>query len=145
MPRQGRVDVRGALHHVIARGIARKRIFDDNTDRERFLDRLGMLMHEMETRCFARVAIPNYFRLLLPTGLVPIATVMRRLLTGSAVTYNRRHRRCGHLFENRYKWILCQEESYFLELVRYSSQCLGTCGKTFQAVGVAVPPTIREI
>ncbi len=119
MPRQGRIDAPGALHHVIARGIARKRIFDDDTDRERFLDRFGMLLQETETGCFAWALIPNHFHLLLRTGLVPIATVMRRLLTGYAVTYNRRHRRCGHLFQNRYKSILCQEESYLLELVRY--------------------------
>jgi hypothetical protein len=44
---------------------------------------------------------------------------MRRLLTGYAVTFNRRHRRHGHLFQNRYKSILCQEEVYLKELVRY--------------------------
>ena len=56
---------------------------------------------------------------LLRRGGVPIATVMRRLLTGYAVTYNRRHRRHGHLFQNRYKSILCEEDPYLLELVRY--------------------------
>jgi len=44
---------------------------------------------------------------------------MRRLLTGHAVRYNRRHQRQGHHFQNRYKSILCQEETYLLELVRY--------------------------
>jgi len=44
---------------------------------------------------------------------------MRRLLTGYAVTFNRRHRRHGQLFQNRYKSILCQEDLYLLELVRY--------------------------
>jgi hypothetical protein len=44
---------------------------------------------------------------------------MRRLLTGHAIYYNQRHRRSGHLFQNRYKSILCQEEPYLLELVRY--------------------------
>jgi hypothetical protein len=44
---------------------------------------------------------------------------MRRLLTGYAVSFNRRHRRHGHLFQNRYKSILCQEDPYLLELVRY--------------------------
>jgi hypothetical protein len=56
---------------------------------------------------------------MLKTGKVPVATVMRRLLTGHALRYNRRHRRSGHLFQNRYKSILCQEDTYFLELVRY--------------------------
>jgi hypothetical protein len=44
---------------------------------------------------------------------------MRRLLTGYAVTFNPRHRRSGHLFQDRYKSILCQEDAYLLELVRY--------------------------
>lgn len=56
---------------------------------------------------------------LLRTGDVPIATVMRRLLTRYAVTFNRRHRRHGHLLQNRYKSILCQEDPYLLELVPY--------------------------
>jgi hypothetical protein len=63
--------------------------------------------------------IPNHFHLLLQTGTVPVATVMRRLLTGYATKFNRRHGRHGHLFQNRYKSILCQEEHYLLELVRY--------------------------
>jgi REP-associated tyrosine transposase len=57
--------------------------------------------------------------LLLSTGLTPISNVMRRLLTGCAVSFNRRHRRGGHLFQNQYKSILCQEEAYLLKLVRY--------------------------
>ncbi|WP_419175343.1 transposase [Desulfosediminicola sp.] len=44
---------------------------------------------------------------------------MSRLLTGHAIYFNRRHRRHGHLFQNRYKSILCQEDTYLLELVRY--------------------------
>ena len=50
---------------------------------------------------------------------MPISTVMRRLLTGYALWYNRKHRRHGHVFQNRFKSILCQEDTYFLELVRY--------------------------
>jgi REP-associated tyrosine transposase len=57
--------------------------------------------------------------LFVRTGDIPISIIMRRLLTGYAMNYNRRHRRSGHLFQNRYKSILCQDEPYFLELVRY--------------------------
>ncbi|MDD2336375.1 MAG: hypothetical protein PHD01_07335 [Geobacteraceae bacterium] len=56
---------------------------------------------------------------MLKTGNVPIATAMRRLLTGYATGFNRRHQRSGHLFQNRYKSILCQEDTYLKELVRY--------------------------
>lgn len=44
---------------------------------------------------------------------------MRRLLTGYAVNFYHHHQRSGHLFQNRYKSIVCEEESYLLELVRY--------------------------
>jgi putative transposase len=119
MPRKSRVDAPGALHHIIARGIERSKIFRDNTDRNNFLERLSGIIKETDTRCFAWTIISNHFHLLLRTGNVPIATVMRRLLTGYAVSHNRRHRRSGHLFQNRYKSILCQEDAYLLELVRY--------------------------
>ena len=119
MPRKSRIDAPGALHHIIARGIARGKIFKDDQDRRSFLDRLGAILVGAQTTCYAWVLIPNHFHLLLRTGAVPVATVMRRLLTGYAIYYNRRHRRYGHLFQNRYKSILCQEDPYFLELVRY--------------------------
>lgn len=119
MPRKSRIDAPGALHHIIARGIDRKDIFKDDKDRDNFLERLGDILAETQTFCFAWALIPNHFHLLLKTGATPISTVMRRLLTGYAVSFNRRHRRYGHLFQNRYKSILCQEEPYLLELVRY--------------------------
>ncbi len=119
MPRKARIDAPGALHHIIVRGIARRKVFDDNTDRDFFVERLGSVLSDTETQCFAWALIPNHFHFLLKTGATPIATVMKRLLTGYAMHYNRRHNRHGHLFQNRYKSILCQEDSYLLELVRY--------------------------
>jgi putative transposase len=119
MPRQARIDAPDALHHVIARGIERSKIFRDHVDREDFLRRLGKLVQQTEMKCYAWALIPNHFHLLLKTGKVPISIIMLRLLTGYAAGYNRRHRRSGHLFQNRYKSILCQEDTYLTELVRY--------------------------
>lgn len=119
MPRQARIDAPGALHHIIVRGIERGKIFKDDTDRYDFLDRLGKILTETGTICFAWALISNHFHLLLRTGQRPISTVMSRLLTGHAMAFNRRHRRSGQLFQNRYKSVLCQEDVYLLQLVRY--------------------------
>jgi putative transposase len=119
MPRQARIDSSGALHHIICRGIERCEIFKDDIDRDDFISRLGKILIETSTSCHAWALIPNHFHVLLQTGRLPIATVMRRLLTGYATKFNNRHNRHGHLFENRYKSILCQEEPYLLELTRY--------------------------
>ncbi len=119
MPRKARIDAPGAMHHIIVRGIERRQIFLDDQDRDNFVERLGDIVTETQTCCLAWALIPNHAHILLRTAQTPLSTVMRRLLTGYAVSYNRRHRRHGHLFQNRYKSILCQEDTYLLELVRY--------------------------
>jgi REP element-mobilizing transposase RayT len=119
MPRKARIDAPGALHHIIIRGIEKKAIFRRDKDRERFVARLGKVLLDTSTPCFAWALLSNHAHFLLRTGGVPIATVMRRLLTGYAQEFNRRYRRHGQLFQNRYKSILCEEDTYLLELVRY--------------------------
>jgi len=119
MPRKARIDAPGAIHHVIVRGIERGKIFRSDYDRKNFLNRLGKLIPETQTDCFAWALIPNHVHLVLRTGLVPVSVLMSRLLTGYAVWFNKKYRRHGQLFQNRYKSILCQEDPYLKELVRY--------------------------
>ncbi len=119
MPRGPRLDGIGVLHHVIARGIERRAIFLRDDDRADFRTRLGDLAVETETAIYAWCLIPNHFHLLLRSGAAPLSALMRRLMTGYAVTFNRRHRRSGHLFQNRFKSIVVEEAPYLLELVRY--------------------------
>jgi putative transposase len=119
MARQARLDAPGTLHHIMVRGIEGRRIFEDDRDREDFLNRLGIAIEEGEARCFAWALLPNHVHLLLRTGLLPLGKLMRRLLSGYAVRFNHRHRRSGYLFQNRYRSIVCEEDSYLLELVRY--------------------------
>lgn len=119
MPRQSRLDAPGVLQHVIVRGIEKRKIFLDETDRHIFVKRLTDLLSATETECLAWALIPNHFHLLLRPGNNGLAYFMRRLLTGYAIKFNQRHRRVGHLFQNRYKSIVCEEDPYLLELVRY--------------------------
>jgi len=119
MPRVARLDTPGLLHHVMIRGIERRKIFNDDKDRENFIERLSILLPQTKTQCYAWSFLSNHAHFLLRSGPAGIAAVMRRLLTGYAVSYNRRHKRHGQLFQNRYKSIICQEDAYLQELVRY--------------------------
>ena len=119
MPRKARIDAAGAIHHIIIRGIERRKVFRDDADRKNFLERLGKIVSETETQCLAWALIPNHVHLLLRTGSVAISKPMQRILTGYVVSFNHKYRRHGQLFQNRYKSILCQEDRYLLELVRY--------------------------
>lgn len=119
MPRQPRLDIPDLVHHVIVRGIKCDKIFRDDDDRNNFLQRFHTLLTETDTICYAWALIPNHCHLLLRPRGVPLSSFMRRLLTGYAVTHNKRHNRNGHLFQNRYKSIICEEDTYLLELIRY--------------------------
>jgi len=119
MPRQARLDVGGTLHHVIIRGIEKKPIFADDLDREGFICRMGKLALETGTKIYAFSLMTNHAHVLLRSSSSGLPQYMRRLLTGHAQSFNRRHERKGYLFQNRYKSIVCDEEVYFQELVRY--------------------------
>ncbi|MBN1102403.1 MAG: transposase [Deltaproteobacteria bacterium] len=103
----------------MVRGIEKCRIVDDAKDRRRFLARLGDAAVSKGMIIYAWSLMGNHAHLLLWTGPVGLPSFTRSLLTGYAIDYNRRHGRHGHLFQNRYKSIMCEEDAYFRELVRY--------------------------
>lgn len=119
MPRLARLDAPGVLHHVMGRGIEKRKLFLSDRDRNDFIDRLSSLVEKKAMEVYAWVLMPNHFHILCETINLPLASSMRRLLTGYAVNFNKRHHRHGHLFQNRYKSIVCQEDAYLKELVRY--------------------------
>ena len=119
MPRQPRLDAPGALHHIMGRGIERTRIFRIDADREDFLNRLAGLCKEGNVIVYAWSLMHNHFHLLVRTGCQPLSKSMKKLLTGYVVNFNLRHKRYGHLFQNRYKSVICEDDPYLLELSRY--------------------------
>ena len=75
---------------------------------------MARLLPETQTACYLWVLMTNHAHLLLRTGEVPLTSLMRRLLTGYAMRFNRRHRRHGLLFQNRYKSVVRKEDLYLI-------------------------------
>jgi REP element-mobilizing transposase RayT/transposase-like protein len=119
MPRQARLDIPGTLHHVIIRCTEKQKIVKDRSDRQRFLKQIGDIAVESKTVIYAWAILPNQVHILLRSGPEGLAPYMRRLLTSHAVAYNRRHRRHGSLFQERYKSTVCEEKLFFRQLVCY--------------------------
>jgi putative transposase len=116
MPRGPRLDAPGVLHHVMVRGIERRAIARDARDRADFVARVAALATAQAWTIYAWAVLPNHAHLLVRTGTRPLAHTMQALLAGYAGAFNRRHRRQGHLFQNRYKSIVVEEEPYLLEV-----------------------------
>ncbi len=119
MPRDVRLDAEGALHHVVIRGIEKRNIFLGPEDYLDFLDRLSIVFGSTGTISHAWSLLPNHAHLFLKSARAGLPTIMRRILTGYAGAFNRRHRRVGHLFQNRYQSTLVEEDPYLLALIAY--------------------------
>lgn len=91
MPRRARLDAPGTLHHVIVRGIEKRRIVGDVADRKNFVERLGQLAVDTETRIYAWALMSNHAHILLRSSEIGLSAFMRRLLTGYAIYYNRHY------------------------------------------------------
>jgi REP element-mobilizing transposase RayT len=103
----------------MGRGIEGCEIFRNKVDREDFLARLAELCESGYLLVYAWVLMGNHFHLLLRRDRRSLSNNMRKLLTGYVVNFNRRHKRYGHLFQNRYPSIVCEDDPYLLELTRY--------------------------
>jgi putative transposase len=119
MARTARQDGAGAAHHVMVRGIERKKIFLDDEDRHDYLRRLDRLLPEEGWRCFAWALMPNHVHLVIHSSQGGLSRLMARLNTGYARAFNLRHDRVGYLFQNRFKSRLVEDETDLIGLVVY--------------------------
>jgi len=119
MARALRVEYSGAVYHVTSRGNRRQRIFNDDRDREHFLELLGELTRRYGWIISVYVLMTNHFHLVIETPEPNLAAGMKWLNSSYACWYNRRHGMVGHLFGERYKAIHVQTEEYMQRLARY--------------------------
>src|ERR1700752_5232406 len=119
MARPLRIEYPGAYYHVTSRGNEQRAIFRDDKDREKFLEMLKRAVEEFHLRLHGYVLMSNLYHLLIETPKSGLSRTLRYLNGVYTQTFNRRHRRVGHLFQGRFKAILVQKESHFLEVCRY--------------------------
>lgn len=119
MARRPRVFAPGLLYHVIIRGNQRRQTFRSHDDYKAYLDRLEKYRAKFGVRIYAYCLMPNHVHLLLETGSTPLAKFMQGLQQSYTQYFNRTHRKVGHLFQGRYKAIICEKDTYLLALVRY--------------------------
>lgn len=119
MARPLRIEYDGALYHVTSRGNERKPIFKDDTDRELFLDILSHVTDRFNWLCHAYCLMDTHYHLVIETPDGNLSKGMRQLNGVYTQAFNRRYNRVGHLFQGRFKGILVQKDSHFLEVCRY--------------------------
>jgi putative transposase len=119
MARHPRLFAPGLLYHVITRGNQRQPIFLTLADYAAYLERLAKYRERNAVQLYAYCLMPNHVHLLLQTGEIPLAKFMQGVQQSYTQYFNRTYRKVGHLFQGRYKAIVCEKERYLLALIRY--------------------------
>ena len=119
MARRPRLFAPGVLYHVIVHGNQRQKTFTSAADYQAYLDRLAKYRRQYGYTIYAFCLMSNHVPLLVQSSETPLSEFMQGLQQSYTQYFNRRHKKSGHLFEGRYKAIVCQEEPYLLELIRY--------------------------
>lgn len=119
MPRGPRFSFQNAFYHVFNRGINKQEIFLADEDYEFFLNKFHSLKQKYDHAIYAVCLMPNHFHISIRTRKTPISKIMSSLTTSYSMYFNRKYKHFGPVFQNRFKSILIENDSYFLELSRY--------------------------
>jgi len=119
MPRLKRLTYQGGFYHLYNRGLNKQKIFHHHKDYEKLLGKLSSLLLEGDWVIYAYCLMPNHYHLLVEERKTPIAKLIGRLFTSYGVFFNKKYKRQGPLFSDRFKSKIIQKDSYFLEVSRY--------------------------
>lgn len=122
MARKPRIHYEGAFYHVIARGNNKDYIFRQDEDKVQYLERLFKYAQQYDGRLYAYVVMDNHCHMLMEVGAVGVSKIMQLVQQTYTSWYNRKYHHSGHVFEQRFKSILCDKDEYLLALVRYIHQ-----------------------
>ncbi len=122
MARKPRIHYEGALYHVIARGNNRKNVFEGENEKEEYLRIVKRYKERYGFKIYSYCIMDNHTHLLIEVEKTPLSKIMQGIQQVYTQRYNIAKKQTGHVFEQRYKAILCDKDSYLLNLVRYIHQ-----------------------
>jgi len=120
--RKPRVHYEGAFYHVIVRGNNREYIFKNERAKEMYLEKVRKYIEKYEGKLYAYVLMDNHCHMLIEVSSAPLSKIMQLIQQTYTAWYNRKYKHTGHVFEQRFKSILCDKDAYLLSLVKYIHQ-----------------------
>ncbi|AJQ29423.1 transposase [Pelosinus fermentans] len=122
MPRYARIKSQTQVYHIMLRGNNREKIFVDEEDKARMIDTLGDKKKAEEYFLYAYCVMDNHIHLIIKEGKDPIASIVKRIATSYSYYFNKKYKRIGHVFQERFKSENIEDDSYLLAAIRYVHQ-----------------------
>lgn len=122
LPREARKISNTGVYHIMLRGINRQNIFEDQEDMERLLETIRKYKEVSKNQIYAYCLMSNHIHLLIKERENSISDFIKRMSSSYVLWYNKKYERCGHLFQDRFKSEVVENDEYFLTVVRYIHQ-----------------------
>jgi putative transposase len=119
MARKPRIEYEGAFYHVITRGNQRRKVFRDENDFQKYISLLAYYKEGYKYSLYAYALMNNHVHLLIETHQIPLSKIFQGINQSYTMYFNRKYKTVGHLFQGRYKAILCDRDAYLISLVKY--------------------------
>ena len=119
MPRIARKSSETGFYHVIIRGVNKEKIFLDDNDRKMFLRLLKKYKTELNCKVYAYCLMSNHVHILIEDQELNMGELMKNTTCVYAGEFNKKHKRVGHLFQDRFKSQNVENQNYLLRLIRY--------------------------
>ena len=133
MPRSARQRSKSGYYHVLVRGIGRQNIFEDDEDRERFIDTLQRYKEEMNFEIHAYCLMGNHVHILIKDNEDKLDLILKKIQCSYAYYFNWKYERIGHLFQDRFKSEAIEDDDYYLAVLRYIHQNPEKAGISYAA------------
>jgi len=122
MPRTARQKSATGFYHILLRGVGRQNIFVDDEDKQRFIETIARYKKELNFELHAYCLMNNHVHLLIKDATNQLEQIMKKIAGSYAYYFNVKYERIGHLFQDRFKSEVVEDDSYYLTVLRYIHQ-----------------------
>ena len=119
MARKPRVEYPGALYHVMCRGNNGKYVLNKDEDKLIYLELVRKYKERYGFKLYSYCIMNNHVHLLIEMETVELSKIMQGIQQSFTQRYNKKYNRTGHVFQQRYKAVLCDKDNYLLQLIKY--------------------------
>lgn len=119
IPRSPRKKSNTNIYHVIVRGINRQDIFYEKQDFRKFIKEIKRTKETYKYKLYSYVLMPNHVHFIIQDTNDNLSIVMQSLAISYSYYFNQKYKRVGHLFQNRFKSKIIENEPYLKNVVRY--------------------------
>ena len=119
MPRTARIKTNDSIFHVMVRSVGDIDLYKDKEDKDKYLNLIKRYQQKFAFKVYAYCLMDNHAHILIDANGADISKFMHGINVGYAQYFNRKNKRHGHVFGDRFKSKIIKDDEYLLTVSAY--------------------------